>query len=423
MGAGGGLLAILLVFFFNPEALANLRGARGAIDITDQFVFPPNRLDTDSFSLETSYRWSWIPDSLEWVRVDRKFLLPKARLRLEVPAGTLVRYLDHVFKSDQDGVILPVVLTQEKGNEILVGAEKPVSIPVRFKRVRSLEPELVVDSSCSSMPIRFHEVKLDRSWVHVVCRSIHPKHGSFGSSQRYEVELRWETEGRDPSMSLNGDEIASDDGITHHLSFTQTSGRYRVSKGKDSFEVTLPVAERFHPFWLSMGIGPYSHGTTEFPDAQRAFPTFYAGYFLSETMKLVSFTAIPIKPKPEIDTGIYLVLEQFRGLDERIHLNLLLGAHAISFESRGVRDTRWSAPQGVELGFRDFILKGENLTLGSFFYPLIADRSYINTWLRFGSGKLFYEFNFIQWQEPISGGSFGAKSAGLSIGFPLLRAL
>jgi hypothetical protein len=355
--------------------------------------------------------------------VDRKFLLPKARLRLEVPAGTLVRYLDHVFKSDQDGVILPVVLTQEKGNEILVGAEKPVSIPVRFKRVRSLEPELVVDSSCSSMPIRFHEVKLDRSWVHVVCRSIHPKHGSFGSSQRYEVELRWETEGRDPSMSLNGDEIASDDGITHHLSFTQTSGRYRVSKGKDSFEVTLPVAERFHPFWLSMGIGPYSHGTTEFPDAQRAFPTFYAGYFLSETMKLVSFTAIPIKPKPEIDTGIYLVLEQFRGLDERIHLNLLLGAHAISFESRGVRDTRWSAPQGVELGFRDFILKGENLTLGSFFYPLIADRSYINTWLRFGSGKLFYEFNFIQWQEPISGGSFGAKSAGLSIGFPLLRAL
>jgi hypothetical protein len=77
----------------------------------------------------------------------------------------------------------------------------------------------------------------------------------------------------------------------------------------------------------------------------------------------------------------------------------------------------------VELGFRDFILKGENLTLGSFFYPLIADRSYINTWLRFGSGKLFYEFNFIQWQEPISGGSFGAKSAGLSIGFPLLRAL
>jgi hypothetical protein len=140
-------------------------------------------------------------------------------------------------------------------------------------------------------------------------------------------------------------------------------------------------------------------------------------------MKIASFTAVPVKPSPEIDTGIYLVLEQFRGLDDRIGMNFLLGAHALSFTSRGVRDTRWSAPQGIELGFRDFLLRGENLTVGSFFYPLIADRSYINTWIRFGSGRVFYEFNFIQWQEPIAGGSFGAKSAGLSIGFPLFRAL
>ncbi len=396
--------------------------AREAVDISDEFVFTPNELSSDDFSLETGYSWSWIPESSEWVRVNRRFLALKARARLGVPAGTVVRYFDHVFQAGPDGVILPVVLTQEKGNEIRVEGTRPAVIPVRFHRRRPLQTEIFVDPSCSSTPIRFQNVKLSRSWVQVICRAVHPVQG-LGYSLRNEVELRWETEGREGSMVVKGVEVPSEDGVTHRLSFTQTSGTYAVSKGPDSFEVILPVPERFHPFWLSMGIGPYSHGTTESPATVRAFPTFYAGYHLSDSMKIASFTAIPVKPSPEIDTGIYLVLEQFRGLDDRIGMNLLLGAHALSFTSRGERDSRWSAPQGIELGFRDFLFRGENLTVGSFFYPLIADRSYINAWIRFGSGRLFYEFNFLQWQEPIAGGSFAAKSAGLSIGFPLFRAL
>jgi hypothetical protein len=167
-----------------------------------------------------------------------------------------------------------------------------------------------------------------------------------------------------------------------------------------------------------MGIGPYSH-----QNVVRPFPTFYAGYYLNDGMKLASFTALPIRKNPEIDTGLYLVSEQFKGIDERIHFSLLLGAHLLSFYSEGVHYSIMSAPQGVELGFRDFLIKGENLTVGGFFYPMIANRFYTNSWIRFGSGRLFYEFNFINWQEPVDSGNFSAKSAGVSIGFPLFRAL
>jgi hypothetical protein len=217
---------------------------------------------------------------------------------------------------------------------------------------------------------------------------------------------------------VNGAEVESVDGVTHLISLTPQVQRYHLEKGLDSFDLEVSVPEVFHSFWVSMGIGPYSHR-----DAIRAFPTFYVGYYLSEGMRLASFTAIPVKADPEIDSGLYLVSEQFRGLDERFHMSLLLGAHVLSFYSEGKHYSDLSAPQGVEVGFRDFLIRGQNLTLGSFFYPKINDRSYINTWARYGNGRFFYEFNFIDWQEPTDHGSFVTKSMGISIGFPLARFL
>jgi hypothetical protein len=134
------------------------------------------------------------------------------------------------------------------------------------------------------------------------------------------------------------------------------------------------------------------------------------------------FSAFPIRKSPEVDTGVYVIVEQFRGIDERVTLNLLLGAHALSFRHQGEYLNRMSAPQGVEMSFRDCLLRTQNLTLGGFFYPRIEGRSYVNTWIRYGNSKFFTEFNFINWQEPVTNGSFSVKSAGLSIGFPLFRA-
>jgi hypothetical protein len=260
-------------------------------------------------------------------------------------------------------------------------------------------------------------LKLEHSWVYVSCRTVHPTQDS-GYVIRADLELRWETEAGVRSIRVNGSESESPDGVFHGVSFNSNSGNFHLEKGNDSFDLKVAVSERFHPLWVSVGIGPYSH-----QNVIRAFPTIYAGFYLSEGMRIASFSAFPIRSKPEVDTGLYLVAEQFRGIDERIHFSLLLGAHLLSFHSEGQHYSRMSAPQGIELGFRDFLIRSQNLTFGGFFYPPISNRFYINSWIRFGNANLFYEFNFINWQEPTDSGTFVGKSAGLSIGFPLFRAL
>lgn len=404
---------LLLVLPFLAEAQTP---AKSALEISDQFVFAPNNLSLDQFTLDTGLKWEWVPGSFEWIRVAHKFQIPRARVRIPVPAGTVVRYQDRLFAAASDSIEVPVVLTGEKGNELGIGSEKPAKI--RFKGSERIDTPLVLDSSCSQIPIRIEGAPLRHSWVHLYCHAVHPARES-GYGNRIDVDFRWETEGREETLRVNGVEVPSADGITHSISLTPEIQNYHLEKGKDSFDLKVPVAEKFHSAWISMGIGPYSHR-----DVVRAFPTFYIGYYFSESMRLASFSAIPIKPNPEIDSGVYLVSEQFRGLDERLHLSLLLGAHVLSFTpASGKRTSVMSAPQGVEMGFRDFLLRKQNLTFGSFFYPKIADRSYINTWIRYGNSRLFFEFNFIQWQEPTDFGPFQTKSMGLSVGFPLVRFL
>jgi hypothetical protein len=391
--------------------------ARAAVGLSDQFIFTPNDLSPDFFTLDTDLGWEWVPGSFEWVRVDRRFLLPKARARLKVRPGTIIRYHDLLFHAASDSIEIPVVLSTEAGNQLLIEGKSHRPITVRFKHVRPLNRGIVIDSNCSQTQIQISNLKLEHSWVYVSCHTVHPKLGS-GYAMRSDLELRWETDSGVRTLRLNGVESESADGISHLLSLNSESGVDHLEKGGDSFDLRIPLPERFHPFWVSLGIGPYSH-----QNVVRAFPTIYAGYYLSEGMKIASFSAFPIRSRPEVDTGLYLVSEQFRGIDERITFNLLLGAHVLSFHSGGKHYAKVSAPQGIEIGFRDFLFRNQNFTFGGFFYPLISDRSYVNSWIRFGNSKLFYEFNFISWQEPTDTGSFTCKSAGVSIGFPLFRAL
>ncbi|NDG83659.1 MAG: hypothetical protein EBX52_01305 [Proteobacteria bacterium] len=375
--------------------------AKSALEISDQFIFAPNNLSLEQFALDTDLKWSWVLGSFEWIRVAHKFQIPRARARLSVPKGTLVRYQDRVFTAVSDSVEVPVVLSGEAGNQLEIGGVKPVRIGVRFVGSERIDTPVVLDSTCSQLPIRVEGTPVRHSWIYVYCHGVHPARDS-GYSNRVDVDLRWETEGSAETLRVNGLEVPSPDGVTHSLSLTPEIQSYHLEKGKDSIDLKIPVAEKFHAAWVSMGIGPYSHR-----DVVRAFPTFYVGYYFSESMRLASFSAIPIKPNPEIDSGVYLVSEQFRGLDERLHLSLLLGAHVLNFTpASGKRTSVMSAPQGIEMGFRDFLLRSQNLTFGSFFYPKIADRSYINTWIRYGNGRLFFEFNFIQWQEPTESGPF-----------------
>ncbi len=408
------LFSAVVLFLLAPGSQA---WTEKSLEAADPFVFRPSDLDLDQFTLQSDIPWHWVKGSFEWVRVDRKFLIPRARVVLDVPAQTTIKYLGRHFQSDQDQIEVPIALTQEKGNELEIQGKKPSKIRVLFKPKREINPAMILDTTCSSTPIRITSSSLKHSWGHVYCHPTHPNQ-EVGHGLRMDVDLIWETEGAERKAVVSGVVDESGDGVTHQLSFSQSTPTYELKKGSDSFTLTAPLPGRFHPFGVSLGLGPYSHR-----DVLRPFATIYAAYLFNEGLKVASFTAFPVHSKPEVDTGVYMIVEQFRGIDERVTLNLLLGAHALSFQSGGEGFLRFSAPQGVELNFRDCLIRGQNFTLGGFFYPKISNRYYVNSWIRYGNAKFFYEFNFINWQEPLDDvRAFGAKSAGISVGFPLFRA-
>jgi hypothetical protein len=389
-----------------------------SLEVADPFVFKPNDLGIEHFTIEASVPWKWVPGSFEWVRVDRRFLIPRARIRVELPPHTPVNYRGRHFESAESVIELPLALSQERGNEIRIGGANPSVIRVRFRPQAPLRDPIIIDPTCSSTPLRIEATSLAHSWGHVVCRPTHPNREQ-GYGLRMDVDLLWETDSGSESQIRVGEaaQESPEDGLTHLFSFSSFTPEYRITKGSDSMRLVAPLPERFRPFSVSLGFGPYSH-----LEVLRPFATVYASYLFNDALKMALFSAFPLRKSPEVDTGVYVIVEQFRGIDERVTLNLLLGAHALSFRSGGEYLHRMSAPQGVEMSFKDCLIRGQNLMLGGFFYPKIDNRSYVNTWIRYGNGRFFTEFNFITWQEPVTSGVFAAKSAGLSIGFPLFRA-
>ncbi len=387
-----------------------------SLEVPDPFVFKPNDLELKHFTLDAKMPWSWVEGSFEWVRIERRFLIPRARVRFELPPGTPVTYRGRNFQSPDPWIEIPVALSQEAGNEIQIGGPNASQVHVRFQPREPLKQPFILDASCSSTPIRIENPALSHSWGHVICRPTHPNQET-GFGLRVDIDILWETEGGSRQLRVGEAVEEAPDGITHLLSLSRSTPRYELAKGQDSMTIAAPLPERFRPLTVSLGLGPYSH-----LEVLRPFATVYAAYLFNDVLKMALFSAFPIRKSPEVDTGVYLIVEQFRGIDERVTLNLLLGAHALSFRSGGEYLHRMSAPQGIEMSFKDCLIRTQNLMLGGFFYPKIEGRSYVNTWVRYGNSKFFTEFNFITWQEPVTGGVFAAKSAGLSIGFPLFRA-
>lgn len=421
-------ILVALCFLLLPPTLAHA-WTEESLKINDPFSFTPNDLSLRSFKLEGPVLWEWVPNSFEWTRVGKRFLIPRAKVRLTVPVTARVTYQKQVYIPNAEGKVeVAVVLSQERTgaagrNEIFVEdfATKQMSRAEIVFKSQGLESPVSFDANCSPYRLdkMLSDVQLSRSWIYVYCRPVHPS-GENGYDLKLDLDIYWEMEGSPETAQVNGRPVVFEDAVTTSVVLDARTPKLSFRRGPgegDHFDLEAHLPERFHPLGVSLGIGPYSH-----QNVLRAFTTVYASWFFNEQLKVAMFGAFPVRQSPEIDVGLYLVAEQARFIDDRILVNLLLGFHTLSYVPNGQRVSASSAPQGIEIIFRDCFFKRQNLMVGGFFYPDIKDRFYVNTWLRYG-GSIFAEINFINWQEPVaSGGTFSAKSFGLSIGFPLFRA-
>ncbi|MBS1960138.1 MAG: hypothetical protein JST80_11745 [Bdellovibrionales bacterium] len=438
------LALALTVAFLSLSPNTARAWSEGALKVADPYTYAPNNLSLRDFKLgeggKAPVQYEWITGSFEWTRVDKKFVVPRAKVRLSTsPTAKVIYQKQYFFPNAQGKVDVPVALTQERytagptgdRNEIVV--EDPVThqnarLPIVFTG-KNIKPAITLDTNCSGPGLIIKARNLRRSWVYVMCRTIHPA-TDHANGVKLDIDVYWEMEGSPGTIQVNNQTIDLTDGLTASIATDSKTPNFSFSRGKENpetFELEVHLPERFHPLSVALGLGPYSH-----QNQTRAYATLYASYYFNEAMKLAAFGAFPVRADPEVDLGLYFIAEQARALDERLILNLLLGFHTLSFVpgagpaaiSGGGLDRRFSfsAPQGIELIFRDFLAKRQNLSYGLFYYPTINNRAYFNSWLRYGSST-FLELNFIQWQEPVGNDTFGAKSFGLSIGFPLFRIL
>jgi hypothetical protein len=374
--------------------------------------------------------------SLEWVRVQDVLVLPRARADFKIARATRGSVgqagFSQPFVADGAGGLtaeIPVALLSGEGGDLKIEIDgASARLRVRFHpREGTVRGPTGIDPSCSRFGVKATDVAGARTqddWLYIGCRLV----GSEASEHRtssLELFVLWDGVGH--AVQVEGLETPQSSASVWLLRMRAKPGKIRLKGKAREVEVSYGIPENLHRGSLSAGLGPYSYfyqSANEEAKGGAAVLTLYGSYLLYDTIRAVAFDATTFNFQMMTDFGVYINAEQFRTFDRRVGLNLMLGAHIIGFRTNDDYLVLFGAPQGIELTITDFLGKNRNLGAGAFIYPSIGGKSYINTWLRWGSPSFFGEFNYISWEETSeTRGRFYSKSVGLSFGFPLARFL
>ncbi len=401
----------------------------------------PVDFDTDDFALvpapgqDPTIRARLERGSLRWVRVADRILVPRALASIETGAIT-AGAVEHggfshplVIEAASAHAEVPVALLSAGGETLHVetrqGARRATAtFVVRFRPRASRAGKVLIDMSCapSGVTVRRGQIPGD-SWLYVGCRTVRTAHADRKSAT-LELYLLWDHVGS--SIEVDGmPRTPSSDGLIFARVSTRP-GEIALSARAQTLTLAYFVPDPLHAAFAGAGLGPALY-SLEGPlsSAHTVVPllTLYAGYSFDPETRLVYFSALAGQQRGYVGQGLYLWIEQFRAFDDRLSLNLLLGANMLLYR-RGARAvTRVAAPQGVELILRGLAGANHNLTVGGFVYPDLGGSVYYDGWLRWGSTRLFGELNFLYWREPHSTGSTQSQTLGLSLGMPLVRFL
>lgn len=365
--------------------------------------------------------------SLRWVRAGR-VLVPRAVLTLRARKADsgVISYAGFVQPMiSKNGALradLPVALLSHDAYPIRVELRQGSAAHFALFRLRfaprpSQRGRVIFDSTCSPFDMRIGDGSLPSdSFLYVGCRLVQTTRGDH-VSPTLELYLLWDHVGSEIEIegvptraavdSLFGCRVAARPGVL----------RLTASGRRVAIHYRLP--ERIHAGFLGVGLGPYLYSLRD-DRVHLTVPvplvTLYAGYAFTPSARIVYFNASALDRHGYTDQGLYVWFEQVRLLDERLSLNLLLGANVLLYRRDDRIVGRVSAPQGFELVFRDFLARNRNLTSGAFIYPKIFGHEYYNLWLRWGRPQLFGEINFIDWREPHGGRASESRSLGVSVG-------
>jgi hypothetical protein len=381
--------------------------------------------------------------SLEWVRVLNVLAVARARILIRVTNGSTggAAVSDgHFtpFAPHSDGTLtaeIPIALLSTPSNVVEVqltrgGTTTRHRIGVRLHRkMVPAEAPVYFDPSCSKyfLEVTAHELKGDapnaanlangRELIEVGCRYVYAKGDEHRVSQ-LELLIFWDGT---PNVEVAHAKVPE---VLHSLwiaRVTNPPGKIILENGSRKVELSYRIAKNANYGAVGLGAGPYAYAF-ESPSGllRTVAPVFnvYGSYYFTDAVRFVAFSQTAVAANPSSDTGLYASIFSFQAIDKRVTMRLLPGFLTQAFLADGLLYYIFSFPQGTEFRITDFLKPRHDLFVGFFLYPLASGRSYYNGWIRWGTPKLFLEFNYLAWQVTVEEKVFRSQSVGFSVGIP-----
>lgn len=359
----------------------------------------------------------WINDSVQWVRLNEVLLMPRAKLRLQIPATAPsfhVKYLNKVFLlqsyKGRATLDLWVSLFRAEPITILKGNEVYEVITLLAEKSKQTTNTQLIDYSCA--PWSVEVLGLDDDYLSVGCK-IH-RTGKVGAEVPH-LEILW---------SAASYRLADDSPSPYYASITTSDPvefeviNNKNEKKKVTIKTKLP--KRVKRLRVGFGLGPHQFKTMEnkvTEDRWTGSYFLYSNLFLGEGVSLRAFNAYTRQDSTFNNAGLYYATEISKFFDNRFSFTTLIGAQILTYKTpQGDNFNEAIFPQGGEIVWQHpFGLKNYRMTVGLFF-DLSQAHTYQNNWLRFGTST-FMEVNYIKWGTE----NTQAELWGFSVGFPIFE--
>ncbi len=411
------LLLLLMNFYaFSQErsvqdlSLAGLRLAeqRLPVALSDFVLKKENR---------TKIGLQWQNDSVQWIRLNEVLLMPRAKLRIQIPStepSFHIKYLNKVFllQSYKGRATLDLWVSLFRAEPITIykGADVFEVISVSAEKSSKNKNTQLIDYSCAAWGV---EVKgLDDDYLSVGCQ-FH-RSGKVGSEIPH-LEILW---------SAASYRLADNSPSPYYASITNSEPiefeviNNKLEKRKVTIVTKLP--KRVKRLRVGFGLGPHQFKTMENKTTEDRWTGsyfLYSNLYLADGVSLRAFDAYTRQNATFNNAGLYYATEISKFFDNRFSFTTLIGAQILTYETpMGENFNEAIFPQGGEIVWsHPFGLKNYRMTAGLFF-DLSQAHTYQNNWLRFGTST-FVEVNYIKWGRE----NTQAELWGFSIGFPIFE--
>jgi hypothetical protein len=360
-----------------------------------------------------------VKDSVQWVRLDRSLLVPRALVDVSFKAEASHKFswqyshqkIIPLFDEKSGLYKARIFVSLFESLPLELYQENKIVNVMRILPTKELRSHLI-DYSCAPYSVELQGIKDD--FLSVGCKI--QRTGRFGDEKPYLEVLLTSASYRLKDQSEPPYLVVFHESGQSKISLVNHEGKEEVITIKASLPQKLPRLR------LAAGFGPYTLDTqNQLGDkTSQIAPTvmLYGNLSLNESSSLRFFDSYSKNKSKFHNWGVYFAWDLAEFCDQRCLLTSLIGVQGVDyrFNSNSTNQSDIIYPQGFE-----FIYKHPFDQLNyRFSYGMFASFSglydYQNYWVRYGKGW-FWELNYIEWKR----NDQEAAMFGISVGFPLAQ--